>query len=136
MIHIPNLFKALGDETRLRLAHLFLQTNKDICVCEMVDTLKLPQYQISKHLTILRNAGLLHASRKGTWVYYSLNRDEAALWRDLSKALCRHLEQPVFRQDAAELKKRLALRENGRCVVGFVAIKALRSSAHSTKANR
>ncbi|MCL4705626.1 metalloregulator ArsR/SmtB family transcription factor [bacterium] len=136
MIRIPDLLKALGDETRLRLAHLFLQTNEDICVCEMVDTLKLPQYQISKHLTILKNAGLLHASRKGTWVYYSLNRDEAAFWRDLSKALRRHLEQPIFRQDAAELKKRLALRENGRCVVGFVAIKALRSSAHSTKANR
>lgn len=136
MIKVTDLFKALGDETRLRLAHLFLQTDKDICVCEMVDTLKLPQYQISKHLTILKNAGLLHASRKGTWVYYSLNRDEAAFWRDLSKALRRHLEQPIFQQDAAELKKRLALRENGRCVVGFVAIKALRSSTLSKKVIR
>lgn len=136
MIRIPDLLKALGDETRLRLAHLFLQTNEDICVCEMVDTLKLPQYQISKHLTILKNAGLLRASRRGTWVYYSLNRDEAAFWRDLSKALRPHLEQPVFQQDAAELKKRLALRENGRCVVGFVAAKTLRSAALSKKVTR
>ncbi len=130
------IFKALGDETRLRLVNLFLQTDEDLCVCEMVDALKLPQYQISKHLTILKNAGLLHASRKGTWVYYSLNHDEAAFWRDLSKALRRHLGQPVFRQDAAELKKRLALRKNGRCVVGFVAAKTLRSAAHIKRVTR
>ena len=53
------IFKALGDETRLRLVNLFLQTDEDLCVCEMVDALELPQYQISKHLTILKNAGLL-----------------------------------------------------------------------------
>jgi ArsR family transcriptional regulator len=114
------IFKALGDETRLRLVNLFLQTDEDLCVCEMVDALALPQYQISKHLTILKNAGLLQASRKGTWVYYRLDR-EAPFWRDLGKMLSRHLNTPAFVADTAKVKQRLSLREAGRCVVGFVA---------------
>lgn len=136
MTTIAELCKALGEETRLRLAHLFLQTDQDICVCEMVDTLKLPQYQISKHLTILKNAGLLRASRKGTWVYYSLNRETSAFWRDLSRVLRRHLDHPPFTHDAAELKRRLALRENGKCVVGFVAARAVHSFTRSRKASQ
>lgn len=114
------IFKALGDETRLRLVNLFLQTDEDLCVCEMVDALELPQYQISKHLTILKNAGLLQASRKGTWVYYRLDR-KTPLWRDLGKMLRRHLNTPAFVADAAKVKQRLSLRENGKCVFGFIS---------------
>jgi ArsR family transcriptional regulator, arsenate/arsenite/antimonite-responsive transcriptional repressor len=120
MANSVEIFKALGDETRLRLVNLFLQTDEDLCVCEMVDALALPQYQISKHLTILKNAGLLQASRRGTWVYYRLDRD-APFLRDLFKMLGRHLNKPTFVEDAAKVKQRLALREDGRCVVGFVA---------------
>lgn len=120
MANSVEIFKALGDETRLRLVNLFLQTDEDLCVCEMVDALELPQYQISKHLTILKNAGLLQASRKGTWVYYRLDRDEPLL-HDLCKMLNRRLNEPVFAADAEKVKQRLALREGGRCVVGFVA---------------
>jgi ArsR family transcriptional regulator len=120
MTNPVEIFKALGDETRLRLVNLLLQTDDNLCVCEMVDALELPQYQISKHLTILKNAGLLLASRKGTWVYYQLDRDEPFL-RDLCKMLSRHLNEPMFSGDAAKVKQRLALREEGRCVVGFVA---------------
>lgn len=116
------IFKALGDETRLRLVNLFLQTAEDLCVCEMVDALGLPQYQISKHLTLLKNAGLLQAAREGTWVYYRLDREESPLLRDLFKVLRRHLNQQTFNNDAAQLTRRLALREAGRCVVGFVSV--------------
>lgn len=114
------IFKSLGDDTRLRVVNLLLQSDEDLCVCEMVDALELPQYQISKHLTILKNAGLLLAERKGTWVYYRLDREESPLLRDLFKTLSRHLNQNVFADDAAKLAKRLALRENGKCVVGFI----------------
>jgi ArsR family transcriptional regulator len=119
MIDPVEIFKALGDETRLRLVNLFLQTDEDLCVCEMVDALELPQYQISKHLTILKNAGLLQGSREGTWVYYRLDREESPLLRDLFKVLGRHISQ-VFADDAGKLRQRLALREEGRCVVGFI----------------
>jgi ArsR family transcriptional regulator len=121
MANPVEIFKALGDETRLRLVNLFLQTDEDLCVCEMADALELPQYQISKHLTILKNAGLLQASRKGTWVYYHLDNEESPFLRDLFKMLSRHLNESTFVDDAAKVKQRLALREDGRCVVGFVA---------------
>jgi ArsR family transcriptional regulator len=119
MIDPVVIFRALGDETRLRLINLFLQTKEDLCVCEMVDTLKLPQYQISKHLTILKNAGLLKARRKGTWVYYHINLEESTLVRDLFTVLSRYIGQD-FATDTHQLIRRLALRESGKCVVGFV----------------
>ncbi|MCG3120412.1 MAG: hypothetical protein ALAOOOJD_03098 [bacterium] len=128
------IFKALGDETRLRLANLLLQTDREICVCEMVDALELPQYQISKHLTILKNAGILQASRKGTWVYYRLDDESSPFWRDFLKVLGRHLKQQAFVDDAAKLRQRLALRQNGQCVVGFVAATAIKNKFRTKKA--
>ncbi|MGH7492737.1 MAG: ArsR/SmtB family transcription factor [bacterium] len=122
MIGTIELFKALGDETRLRLVNLFLRTDDDICVCEMVDALALPQYQISKHLAILKNAGLLQAKRRGTWVYYRLDHEESSFLRDFFKVLSRHLEQERFANDAEKLLHRMALREEGKCIVGFVSV--------------
>jgi len=127
------IFKALSDETRLRLVNLFLQTDEDLCVCEMVDALELPQYQISKHLAILKNAGLLQASREGTWVYHRLEREESLLLRDLFKVLSRHLNQQTFTEDAARLLQRLALREEGKCVVGFVPAEELKKLLQQKK---
>jgi ArsR family transcriptional regulator, arsenate/arsenite/antimonite-responsive transcriptional repressor len=126
MTNPVEMFKALGDETRLRLINLLLQTDQDLCVCEMVDSLKLPQYQISKHLTILKNAGLLQASRKGTWVYYRLDHERSALLDDLCKVLSRHLCH-VFAEDANLLTQRLALREADKCVVGFCPKRKIRT---------
>ncbi len=118
------LFKALGDETRLRLIHLLLHTEHELCVCEMVDSLLLPQYQISKHLTLLKNAGLLQANRRGTWVYYHLLREEASLLGELIDLLSRHLPS-VYVEDAQRLQHRLASREADKCVIGFVAERLL-----------
>jgi ArsR family transcriptional regulator len=136
MTNPTDIFKALGDETRLRLVNLLLQADEDVCVCEMVDALELPQYQISKHLTILKSAGLLLAERKGTWVYYRLDREESPLLRDLFKTLSRHLNQRTFADDALKLKQRLALREDGKCVVGFVSAEALRRFLRQKKMER
>ena len=121
MAKSAKIFKALSDETRLRLVNLLLHADEDVCVCEMVDALELPQYQISKHLTILKNAELLQARRRGTWVYYQLNREESPLLRDLFKMLRRHLKQQIFTDDVATLTQRLALRQDGKCVVGFIS---------------
>lgn len=64
-------FKALGDPTRLRLFALLGQS-KELCVCHLVDTLKLPQSTISRHLSVLRHAGLVETRREGKWMYYHL----------------------------------------------------------------
>ena len=48
-------------------AHLLVASKRSLCVCEIVDALKLPQYQVSKSLAMLRRAGLVDLDRNGTW---------------------------------------------------------------------
>ena len=66
------IFKALGDELRLTLLMLIRQ-HKRLCVCELTAALDIAQPKASRHLAILRDAGLLDTERQGHWVYYSLN---------------------------------------------------------------
>ncbi len=69
----PNLFfEALSDETRRRVLALLL-TRGELCVCDLFGVLDLPQPKVSRHLAVLREAEILSARKKGTWVYYRLN---------------------------------------------------------------
>ena len=68
-------FKALSDLTRLRALRMILISGSPLCVCELSEALGLPQYQVSKHLAILRQAGLVTDSRVGTWVYFYVPQD-------------------------------------------------------------
>jgi len=126
------LFKALGDETRLRILNLFQVAGEPLCVCEMVDALKIPQYQVSKHLVVLKHAGLVRVEREGTWGYYSLNT-EAAQNKLLFRFLGEFCRGAIFEQDRASLQSRLLLREAGKCVVGFVSEKELLDLYRSKK---
>jgi ArsR family transcriptional regulator len=68
---ITQLFKSLSDPTRVRIVWL-LQTGGELCVCDLVEVLDLPQSTVSRHLAYLRNAGLVNDQRKGVWMYYRL----------------------------------------------------------------
>lgn len=65
------LFKALADETRLRILALLLR-EEELCVCNIIAALSLPQSTISRHLAYLRRAGLVNDRRCGLWMYYSI----------------------------------------------------------------
>lgn len=82
-MNFAQVFKALGDDTRLRILNLFLQSNQRLCVCEMVDALLLPQHKISKSLTMMKQAGLMISNQRGTWVYYQPNPEPEKCMRDL-----------------------------------------------------
>ncbi len=71
---LPASFKALGDPVRLRLFALLGQF-EELCVCHLVDALELPQSTISRHLSVLRHAGLVATRREGKWMYYYLHSD-------------------------------------------------------------
>lgn len=76
------LFRALGDETRLRVVALL--AHGELCVCHVESALGLSQPTASRHLGILRAAGIVEAERRGSWVYYRLARqDDAARDRHL-----------------------------------------------------
>ena len=64
-------FKALADPTRVAIVNRLAAT-EECCVCDLNDAFELSQPTISHHLRILREAGLVEASRRGTWAYYRL----------------------------------------------------------------
>ncbi|BEL08949.1 hypothetical protein Q0Z83_071400 [Actinoplanes sichuanensis] len=68
---LAGTFKALGDPVRLRLLSMIASANDgEICVCDLSEAFPLTGPTISHHLRILREAGLVHSARRGTWVYY------------------------------------------------------------------
>ncbi|WFR73178.1 metalloregulator ArsR/SmtB family transcription factor [Prescottella defluvii] len=72
-IDLARMFKALADPVRLRLLSLVAShPGGEACVCDISDSFDLSQPTISHHLKVLREAGLLDAERRGTWVYYSV----------------------------------------------------------------
>ena len=64
-------FKALADPTRIAIINC-LSAADEVCVCNLTETFDLSQPTISHHLKILREAGLVESSRRGTWAYYRL----------------------------------------------------------------
>jgi ArsR family transcriptional regulator len=66
------LFAALADRTRLRLLNLI--AGREVCVCYLVEILRLGQPKISRHLAYLRRAGIVAARREGKWMHYSIER--------------------------------------------------------------
>ncbi len=66
------LCRLLADDTRLRLVAL-LAADDERCVCDLTTALQLSQPKISRHLALLRGAGLLQDRRQGQWVYYRLH---------------------------------------------------------------
>jgi ArsR family transcriptional regulator len=64
-------FKALADPTRVAIINA-LSAADEVCVCNLTDAFELSQPTISHHLKILRDAGLVESTRRGTWAYYRL----------------------------------------------------------------
>lgn len=67
---LEQLFRALADDTRLRI--LALVSSGEVCVCNIHTALNLPQPTVSRHLAYLRKAGLVAARRDGLWMHYRL----------------------------------------------------------------
>jgi len=110
--------KALADPTRLRLLRAVQSASGKVCVCELVEALDLPQSQVSRHLGQLKRAGWLHSERHGTWAYYHLP-DRVPPWQQQLLRAINHLDEAPFKADGQRLKRRLALREGGLCVLGY-----------------
>jgi ArsR family transcriptional regulator, arsenate/arsenite/antimonite-responsive transcriptional repressor len=73
-------FRALADPTRVAIVN-HLSATDEVCVCNLVAAFDLSQPTISHHLKILRDAGLVESSRRGTWAFYRLVPDALAALR-------------------------------------------------------
>jgi len=118
MEEFVNVLKGLSDNSRLRTAWLLYRTSTPLCVCEIMDALAISQYNVSRHLKVLKNAGLIREKKDGRWVYYSLIKPENRFHELILQAIV-SLPKELFIQDEKRLKERISLRENGKCVVGI-----------------
>jgi ArsR family transcriptional regulator len=98
-------FRVLGDLTRLRVLVLLIREG-ELCVCELTHALGEIQPKISRHLALLREAGVVLDRRQGQWIYYRLNRDLPA-WaqRVLEATAAGVARQPDFAADKKALSR-------------------------------
>lgn len=87
-----SLYRALGDETRLRILRMLV--GSEVCVCDLARELEIAQPLLSHHLKTLREAGLVQARRDGRWMHYSLDPEVVeGLGGALSKLAADHRER-------------------------------------------
>ena len=97
------IFKALADNTRLRLIHLL--GDEELCVCSCVEVLRTNQPKISRHLAYLRRAGLVAARRDGKWTHYRLTQpNDTHVARIFSELRARLANEPQMQNDKARLE--------------------------------
>jgi ArsR family transcriptional regulator len=98
-----SMFKALGDETRLRIMGL-LVLHGELCVCDFEGLLSISQSKSSRHLRYLYNAGLVQNRREGKWMYYRVPDAPDAHGRTLLRAV----EELLSDELRDDLSQRLA----------------------------
>ncbi|MBI2059948.1 MAG: metalloregulator ArsR/SmtB family transcription factor [Nitrospirae bacterium] len=84
---LAELFRALGDETRLQIVALL--SHGELCVCHLQAALETSQPNVSRHLAVLRGAGLVEVRREGTWMRYRLRPQDEPERGRLLQALTR-----------------------------------------------
>ena len=99
-----DIFKALAEESRLRILALLLED--ELCVCEIESCLKMTQSNASRHLAVLRKCGILESYKNAQWTYYKISdafiRENGELWvylRERLKAI------PSYLSDCEEYRK-------------------------------
>lgn len=101
---LTRLFRALGDETRLRIVALL--AHGELCVCHLEQALELSQPNVSRQLAVLRAAGVVDSRRAGPWVYYALAAQEHATVAAMLVALTSSFgAERAIRADHAKLRR-------------------------------
>jgi ArsR family transcriptional regulator, arsenate/arsenite/antimonite-responsive transcriptional repressor len=105
LVDMETLFKALADATRLRILGLLLAG--EVCVCDIHESLKIPQSRASRHLAYLRRSGLVETRREGLWIHYRLGTFADPVLAAIGDAV-RHALTHVdtVHRDGVRLKKR------------------------------
>src|SRR5437660_2999889 len=102
---METLFRALADATRLRILGLLL--TGEVCVCDIHESLKIPQSKASRHLAYLRRSGLVDTRREGLWIYYRLGTMADPVLAAIADAVrhgLAHVE--AVQRDGERLRKR------------------------------
>lgn len=101
---VDRMFRAFSDPTRLRILNLLLQG--ELCVCEIVNTLRVPQPTASRHLAYLKKSGLVESRREGLWIHYQLAPASTAFHERLMDCLaCCFQDVPQLAKDSKQLTR-------------------------------
>ena len=99
---MSRMFKALGDDVRLRI--IALLSHGELCVCHIEEALDLTQPNASRHLGILRAAGIVSHQRRDKWVYYRLaQQSDPECARHLKALMSTFAKKDVLRKDVEKL---------------------------------
>ncbi|WP_075680344.1 ArsR/SmtB family transcription factor [Roseburia sp. 831b] len=95
---MTEIFKALSEESRLRILSILIDT--ELCVCEIEVTLNLTQSNVSRHLTVLKRCGIVESRKDALWTYYRISlafqQEHKELWLYLLDGL---KKLPTFQSD-------------------------------------
>lgn len=114
-VALHELFQALSDPYRTRIIRLMLESKSELCLCELSEALGEPEYKLSRHVKILKSCGLISSVRDGKWIYHSLVQNEKYLKFIHKAASIFPDSEGQLKKDLLRFKKRLNLRESGRC---------------------
>ncbi|HSB52449.1 MAG TPA: metalloregulator ArsR/SmtB family transcription factor [Dissulfurispiraceae bacterium] len=101
MQEMINIFKALSEETRLRI--LKLLEHGELCVCDIVAALDMVQPKVSFHLNVLKEAGFLEDRKQGRWTHYSIN-DRDFFRRFLLVSILERIPKEALAEDRKRLE--------------------------------
>lgn len=118
MNDLVSVAKALSDPSRVRI--LFALRERELCVCELCDSLAMTQSTLSTHLQVIRRAELVSGRKEGKWMYYRVASHAQELLSYLFQSFAPSMKKDaMLSRDAKNLKDRLRLRNGGSCCVGF-----------------
>jgi len=101
---LTRAFRALGDETRVRIVALLV--HGELCVCHLESALGISQPNCSRQLGILKAAGIVDSRRDGTWVYYRITDQEHESVKNVLEVLAKTFgAERALRTDHARLKR-------------------------------
>ena len=116
MEELISVFKALSDETRLRIIKLLEQG--ELCVCDITAALDMVQPKVSFHLSALKEAGLIKDRKQGKWIHYSLNEKDL-FRRMLILSACERMQDGTISGDRKRLNAFLGDKERTGKVVAL-----------------
>ena len=112
MKELTSTFQSMGEEIRVRILALLL-AEKELCVCDIMAALQLPQSTASRHLSHLKNSGWIADRKEAVWVHYSLAKQLPPLQQSLLPILRHFLHDNIVVNE--DLKRLRAFTNNKEC---------------------
>jgi ArsR family transcriptional regulator len=116
MIEFTTVFKALSDKTRLKIMWLLNNIDSKATVSEIIDVVGESQYNVSRHLQLLKSAGLVSEAKDGRWVFYSLLPAKSEFQKSI-KAAVLSIPQELMKEEIKKCHEKISMRQNNKDII-------------------